>query len=237
MNYSKYNLMGKYPGDTYPNLVQYSVESSSLVDGNGNVLTRSIDVSASYATTALWATNVVNGGGTSLTSGSTYNITSSWAISASWASSSISASYAPGGSTATYTSSLFGTASWAKNAVSASYVPNLYSQVTQSTVDSASWVSASAFITIAQTASYITSSNIVGKITAFSASWASSSISASYAPSTPVTYTSSLFGTASWANNSLTASFSNTSSYLSLWDAGLSSWVIITSYNGILTVS
>jgi len=42
-------------------------------------------------------------------------------------------------------------------------------------------------------------------------SWASSSISASYAPgSTPATYTSSLFGTASWANNtvsSVSASF------------------------------
>ena len=46
---------------------------------------------------------------------------------------------------------------------------------------SASWVSASAFIITAQTASYVSSGNIVGTITSLSASWASASISASYA--------------------------------------------------------
>jgi hypothetical protein len=108
-------------------------------------------------------------------------------------------------------------------ATSASYYP---AQTIQTTVASASWVSASAKITTADTASYVSASNIVGTISfstnSTSASWASSSVSASYAPVQP-SYSASVsnqFGTkqdtlvtgntytitSSWSNNTLTAS-------------------------------
>ena len=66
------------------------------------------------------------------------------------------------------------------------------------------------------TASYITSSNIVGDITSLSSSWASSSISSSYATSasyapggtgTLLTTGSTYPITSSWSNNSLSASY------------------------------
>src|ERR1035441_9632007 len=117
--------------------------------------------------------------------------------------------------------SLYGTAS---NATTASYALNGGSG-TQTTVPSASWVSASAFITTAQTASYVlqaVSASYVlsasyspssgGGVTpggsySISASWASSSLSASYAPSTPSI-------SASWASSSLSASYlAGTASY------------------------
>lgn len=70
-----------------------------------------------------------------------------------------------------YTGSIvYYTASNAMLAQSASYVPNLYPQIVQSTVDSASWVSASVHIKNSDTASYVAS-----------ASWSSASLSASYA--------------------------------------------------------
>ena len=50
-------------------------------------------------------------------------------------------------------------ASWASASISASYVPNLYPQVAQVTVPSASWVSASAHIVNADTASYVASAS------------------------------------------------------------------------------
>ena len=79
------------------------------------------------------------------------------ATSASWASSSISASYA----------------------TTASYVPNLYSQVSQITVPSASWVSASVHIINSDTASFV--SNLYPQVAQVSCSWASASLSSSYA--------------------------------------------------------
>lgn len=84
-------------------------------------------ITSSLYGTSSWAVNTVNGGsGTTLFTGSTYQITASWAnnsiisltaISASWASSSISASYAPENATFLFTGSTYPiTASWAQTA-------------------------------------------------------------------------------------------------------------------------
>ena len=132
---------------------------------------------------------------------------SMYATQSLYATSSISASYA-------------NTSSWA---TAITFVPT--------TTVSASWVSASVFIITAQTASYISSSNIIGIVTALSASWASASISASYSPVEPA-YSSSVstqFGTkqpnlvtgntytitSSWSNNSVFSIGSTSSSYAS----------------------
>ena len=104
------------------------------------------------------------------------------------------------------TASLFnGTASWSNNSITASYVSNLYPQVSQVTVPSASWVSASAFITTAQTASYINADGITTG-TLNNARLPSqinvTGISASFTGS----FKGNFNGTASWSNNSVTAS-------------------------------
>ena len=57
-----------------------------------NVDSASVAISASYANTASWALNAINGG-TTITTGSTYPITSSWAGNAISASLSATASY------------------------------------------------------------------------------------------------------------------------------------------------
>ena len=153
-------------------------------------------LSGSLKGTSSWANNAIS---------------ASWApdqtvtvISASWASASISASYVSNLYPQTYQES----ASWASAsvsasyaistsyAISASYVPNLYSQTT---VPSASWVSASAFITTAQTASFVSAANVVGTVTS-----ASFAISASWAPDQTVTVIS-----ASWASSSLSSSYAS----------------------------
>ena len=88
--------------------------------------------------------------------------------SASWASESLSSSYVPNLYPPTYTSSLYGTAS---HAVSASHAPNLYpATYTSSLFGTASWAISVVNGTISDGASY----NI-------STSFASSSISSSYA--------------------------------------------------------
>ena len=87
-------------------------------------------------------------------------------------SQSISASYVSNLYPQTYQVS----GSWASSSLSSSYVPNLYPQISQVTVASASWVSASAFITTAQSASYV--SNLYPQtyqVTVPSASWVSAS--------------------------------------------------------------
>lgn len=71
-------------------------------------------ISASYSGTASYA---LNGGGTSLVTGSTYNITSSWAVNSSTASYALN-----GGGTSLITGSTYNiTSSWALNAVTSSY--------------------------------------------------------------------------------------------------------------------
>jgi len=140
--------------------------------------------------------------------------------------------------TSSYETTVEISSSWASASLSSSYVPNLYPQVTQVTVASASWVSASAHIITSDTASFIAASNIVGTITsasysqtasyslnagyatqsiyALSASWVSASAfittaqTASYVPNLyPQTYQVS----GSWASASLSSSYSLTSSY------------------------
>ena len=101
--------------------VGISVPSASVVSCSW----ASSSISSSYSDTASY---VMNGGGSGLTTGSTYQITSSWAISSSWASqslSSVSSSWASSSISSSYlsgshTGSTFGTASWA---VSASWSP------------------------------------------------------------------------------------------------------------------
>ena len=69
--YSNLDLRGKFPKNTFQNLVQ--ITGNILTDGLGST----IDASASYALTASYALNGGTGGAT-LTTGSTYPITSSW---------------------------------------------------------------------------------------------------------------------------------------------------------------
>ena len=53
-NYPKYTLTGKTPASTYESLVQYNVESASLVNGYGNDLPQ-LNVTASKAISASFA--------------------------------------------------------------------------------------------------------------------------------------------------------------------------------------
>ena len=173
----------------------------------------SSSISSSYTLTASFA---LNGGGTGGTSDS-----------ASWVSASVHIILAD---TASYfiTSSVTS----ASYAISTSYAPNLYPQVDQVTVPSASWVSSSAFITTSQTASYYngsvvsasyagTASVALNAVSTISASWASSSFSASYTPyavTASYAYTSSvelvLQTSSSWSSASLSSSHADTASYV-----------------------
>lgn len=78
--------------------------SASFLNGNATASifgTSSFSVSSSYTQTASFALTSAAGGGTTLITASTYQITSSWAnnslntVSASWASSSITSAYSP----------------------------------------------------------------------------------------------------------------------------------------------
>lgn len=65
MAYPKYILTGKTPATTYENLVQFNYESSSLVNGDGNEISASLNLNiqtASYANTASVARNVQSTG-------------------------------------------------------------------------------------------------------------------------------------------------------------------------------
>ena len=100
-------------------------------------------VSSSYSLTASYAMNGGSGGGgTTLTTGSTYPITASWSINA------LSASYAPGGgggTTLTTGSSYPITSSWAINVVSASYALIAESATTANSSTSASYALTASF--------------------------------------------------------------------------------------------
>ena len=67
--------------------------------------------------------------------------------------------------------------------------------ITSSLCGTASWAQSASY---AITASYVSSSNIIGYITAYSSSWASASISASYALTSSVSVSSSIANTASY---------------------------------------
>jgi hypothetical protein len=203
-----------------------------IVRSSGAVLDGNTQITGSLLGTSSWATTAITANAISFVP-----LT---ATSASWASSSISSSYAltasfalngvSGGSLTTGSTYPI-TSSWA---ISASWTP----YIEPTSVLSASWVSASAKITTADTASYILASNIDGtvvnatqtiyatqslnatnSVNAISASFASSSISASYAISAGTAYTinfTPLSATsASWATSSISSSYSLTASYAS----------------------
>lgn len=52
MAYPKYTLTGKTPAQTYENLVQFNSESSSLVNGDGNDITASLNLTIINASSA-----------------------------------------------------------------------------------------------------------------------------------------------------------------------------------------
>lgn len=137
-NYPSFNLTGKTPATTYQNIAQFNAASSSLVDGLGNEITTSLNLSTSYAVSSSFTLKAV---------------TASWAptnyeslISTSWASQSISASWAP-----SVPSDYSISSSWASRSLSASWAPS--SQQTQ--IDSASWASQSLSSSVSDTSSYI----------------------------------------------------------------------------------
>jgi len=190
-------------------------------------------VSSSYSDTASFA---LNGGGTTLDTGSTYPITSSWAensvyvISSSWASSSFSSSYSETASFSISSSYAISASSSESSsyslsssyAESSSYALNSDVSISSSWASSSfnaevsissSWASSSFSSSYAETASFSSytdsSSYAFNSDIAISSSWASQSLSASWAPPTPSDFSIS----ASWASASLSSSFSETSSY------------------------
>lgn len=117
----------------------------------------SASISSSYALTASFALNAGGGSGTTLSTGSTYQITSSWAISSIFSNTSSYSIFAE----------IAGTSSLSANAITASFALN------------------GPFTTLFTASTYqITSSwanDSLRSLSAISASWASSSISSSYA--------------------------------------------------------
>src|ERR1035437_8387325 len=171
------------PVNTYEIIASSAVSASwSPNQGATTLVTASnVPITSSWSISSSWSPGQ---GTTTLYTSSTYQITSSFA---EVSNNSVTASYSLNSpATTLFTSSTYQitasnaiSSSWAPftdnpNAVSASYVPNLYPQVTQVNVDSASWVPASVNITTADTASYVLNA-----------------ISTSYAPVEPV-YSSSI---------------------------------------------
>jgi len=218
-NYPNYNLTGKRPSDTYQNIVQYNVTASNLVNSLGNELTQSINITASvfgtssFAVSSSWAMTAsfayVSFVTQSITQSVTQSIVSSSfssasfvATSASFASQSISSSWAPVPESASWSSASFvaTSASFASQSISSSYAPQ-FEQI------SASWSSASFVASSASFASQSISSSFAVSaswapdqtVTVNSASWASSSLSASV-----------LFNDLSFVKLNGTAQFGNT---------------------------
>jgi hypothetical protein len=187
-------------------------------------------ITASLLGTASWAISASyapGGSGTSLQTGSTYEITSSWAISASWApsspsttaissswaSSSISSSWALSASWSPFITTT--SASFASSSISASYALTASYALNSGNIVTASLISGSTYEITSSWAISASWAPSMPSDTAISASWASSSlsasyaISASYAPSSPSTTAIS----ASWASSSISASYALTASY------------------------
>lgn len=200
---ASYAISTSYVPNLYPQVAQVTVPSASWVSASVFITTAQ---TASFVT----ASNVVG-----IVTSASYAISASWApqpivpesvASASWASASISSSFSTNAGTA-----------YAIN-----FVPTA--------ATSASWISASAFITTAQTASFVTASNVVGVVT--SASYA---ISASWAPDIePTTVLSASWVSASaFITTAQTASYVKSSSIdgiLSIWQAPSASVATSASY-------
>jgi hypothetical protein len=163
-------------------------------------------ISASYSLTASYALNA-GSSGTTLTTGSTYQITASWASSSISSSYSLTASYFSGSITsasyalsASYFSGSITSASYALTAsyalngeAGATLITGANYFITASTSIFASTAVSSDFALDSQycvTASYTimagTSSYLLNYVPTISASWASASISSSYAVKTPI---------------------------------------------------
>ena len=201
-------------------------------DFNNNVLaylsaSGILYVTASYAITSSWSSIAFNASNSISASFASQSISSSFAQSASWAPAaasdySISASFA----SQSISSSFATTASYATNAnpnaISASWASQSYFALTASFASrsffatTSSWASASISSSyasqsfLAVSASYATNANP----NAISASFASQSISASFA--TTASYATNANPnaiSASWASASISASFATTASY------------------------
>ena len=178
--YAQVNISGS-------DLVIYHDETGSLTADNVHV----------------WAAKYGIGGGTT-------------PISVSYASSSMSSSYALTASFAftasaavrSYTSL---TATQSLNATSSltASLANAISFVPAAAV-SASWVSSSVYIQAADTASFITASNVAGVVN--SSSYSYSAVSASYAPFTQIVQTT--VASASWVSASVHITNADSASYV-----------------------
>jgi hypothetical protein len=197
----------------YVNVIDYTNVSVSASISNA--------VSSSYALTASYALNS-SGGGTTLTTGSTYPITSSWANNVTSASYSLTASYAlnggSGGTTLTTGSTYPITASWSNNSISSSYVLTASYALNSSgggttLTTGSSYPITSSWSNNATSASYALNSGTTlttGSTYPITSSWSNNSVSSSYAINST---SSSLSSTASYVLNSISASYSLTSSY------------------------
>lgn len=59
-NYPKYDLTGQTPAATYENILQYNIESASLVSGFGNDLPQ-LNITASLAFSSSYAPTITTG--------------------------------------------------------------------------------------------------------------------------------------------------------------------------------
>jgi hypothetical protein len=191
-------------GSTYPITSSFALTASYYSSSITNILSSSYANSSSYSNTSSYA---LNGGGLSLTTGSTYPITSSWAnnaLNSNNANIALDVANSSGilltdNNTGAGIEAIGGTISL--NATSAIQL----------------WVN------VGFPGLSITSSGIgIGTQTPHNALDVIGNISCS------VITASLLKGT---------ASFANTSSFLQLYDSGLGKYVTLTSYNGILTIS
>ena len=190
-----------------------TIPSGSLVDIR--YLTTPNVNSASYALTASY---IIGGGGTSLTTGSTYPITSSWSnnsISSSYSNNTTSASYALSSSyalnsgTTLITGSTYPiTSSWSNNSVSSSYsnisVSSSFATTSTSTT-SASYSLSSSYST--------TAANATSATNATNSTSASYSLTSSYSVNSSTAISSSFASTASYNLNSISSSYALTASY------------------------
>jgi hypothetical protein len=216
----------------YVNVIDYTNVSVSASISNA--------VSSSYALTASYALNS-SGGGTTLTTGSTYPITSSWSNNATTASYALNAS--SGGTTLTTGSTYPITSSWANNATSASYVLTASYALNSSggggttlTTGSTYPITSSWANNVISSSYSLTSSNIVGGTTNYIPLWTNATSLGSstiYQNSNNIgigttspnnklevignisasSFTGSHLGTSSWADNVTSASYALTASF------------------------
>lgn len=236
------NLYPQVPQETVPSASWVSASAFITTAQTASFVTASNVVgvieSASFADTAVFSQIAVNAytsswAGNAFTA--SYFITSS-VTNATSASYAISASYVPN----LYPQEYLPSASWASASISASYVPNLYPQ---EYLPSASWASSSisaSYSTIAEDAYFADNATsashalfsdqafvALGAVSAdtasylnaqiVSASWASASISASFASvaaiADAISFVPVAATSASWASSSVSASYSITTSY------------------------